>query len=226
MNWRSPQNARHLVCRIVVGSRRVVPARLDCLIRRALERIAGARQAHGCALVDSRCLCAIPTTIADSLSIRLWWPALSVLLSMTCPNVERFRHAFDYSRYVMQSKYQNFRGKNLFSRIGCLRHWTSFSTDRIKPSASRTPTIIYIALRNPEIGGGIEIIGCFPAAAPPKTRRISESRSGGISGSRSGIFSLWRRGHGCRQQSARHPTEKAESVRDSPITAPSTSTPA
>ncbi|QND18849.1 hypothetical protein HB774_21555 [Rhizobium leguminosarum bv. viciae] len=50
------------------------------------------------------------------------------------------------------------------------------------------PTIIYIALRNPEIGCGFEIVGCFPAAAPPKTRRISESRSGGISGSRSGLF--------------------------------------
>ncbi|MDR9773782.1 hypothetical protein RJJ65_14090 [Rhizobium hidalgonense] len=69
------------------------------------------------------------------------------------------------------------------------------------------PTIICIALRNPEIGCGFEIIGCFPAATSPKTRRISESRSGGISGSRSGIF-LDGDGRVCRQQSARHPAEK------------------
>jgi len=52
-----------------------------------------------------------------------------------------------------------------------------------------TPTIIYRALRNPEIGCRIEIIEYFLTARPLKMPRISESRSGGISGIRSGIFS-------------------------------------
>ncbi|WP_246289428.1 hypothetical protein [Rhizobium indigoferae] len=48
--------------------------------------------------------------------------------------------------------------------------------------------MIYIALRNPEIGCGIEIIACFFTCTAHEARRISESRSGGIRDSEVGFF--------------------------------------
>ncbi|MBY5543438.1 hypothetical protein HFO60_26045 [Rhizobium leguminosarum] len=71
----------------------------------------------------------------------------------------------------------------------------------------QAPTIIYIALRNPEIGLGVEIIGCFPTATPPKTRRISESRSGEFRDPEVGFFFMATRPR-LSATIARHPDGK------------------
>ncbi|UIL27898.1 hypothetical protein LZK75_24230 [Rhizobium leguminosarum] len=79
---------------------------------------------------------------------------------------------------------------------------------------------------DPEIGCGVEIIGCFPATTPPKTRRISDPEAGEFRDSEVGFFFVATLTRLSTAIGPQHPTEKTESVGGSSIKAPSTSTPA